>query len=133
MQSYVSNLMSSENPNGPYGSYKHFLRDISPNKRPKDAVFDKKLTFSKDDHVQIWKTYLLLEKNPCAVPRQQKIGFKHIPEYSRLKWGHIIYIYLVSKKTKFRVFLGIFFKAYFGGNPKKTLGENPKKTSPRKP
>ena len=47
MELYMSKLMFTENLNGPYGPYEHFLKDVSPNHEHTNQVFVKHSIFGK--------------------------------------------------------------------------------------
>ena len=76
MEIYASNHFFTENLNGPYGPYEQLLWDISPNKWPKNGVFDENSFFWKVTMSKVSGDVVLSGEN-CGVPPQQNEGFKH--------------------------------------------------------
>ena len=58
------NWLFSENLNGPYGPYEQLLWDISPNKWPKNRVFDENSLFEKWPCPKFLKMEFLARKKP---------------------------------------------------------------------
>ena len=58
------NWLFTENLNGPYGPYEQLLWDISPNKWPKNRVFDENSLFWKMAMSKILGIYFLARKKP---------------------------------------------------------------------
>ena len=54
---YTSNLIFYRNQNGPYGQYEPLVWEISPNKWPKNRVFDENSLFRKWPCQKLWEMF----------------------------------------------------------------------------
>ena len=88
------NSLFTKNLNGLYGPYEQLLWDISPNKWPKNRVFD--------ENSSVWKMTLfkILYKKALAVRLNSiKKLCKHLPEYSRVNpdqvWSEESYFHII--------------------------------------
>ena len=84
------NSLFTENLNGPYGPYEPLLRDISPNKWPKNRVFDENWLFWKMTMFNILRNAVFGQKKAPAGCLHSKTKvfniFWNIPEPFRTKF-----------------------------------------------